>query len=498
MPAVRVAAVGAAALLAVLVLHRVWELLPYPYWLDEAWVAVSVEAPVSELPRLTLSTPLGWTLLLRLPAALPGDPLRLLPLLFHAGAVAAAVALGPALYGPDRARRRVAGPVLALAVAASPFLLVRDDLKAFTADACLVVVVLLLVARLDRAWSASGVWLVAVTSSGAVLVSHAAVFVAPAALLSVAAVQLARRDWRRLGVSLAAGACAAAVLAVTYVVVLRPLRSDGIRDYWAGYYLPADPGEALAYVLLRAEPIGRLLGLRSWWVLAPLLVIGLVTLAVQRRPAVAGTVVLLLLGALGAGRLHVYPLLDQRTSTFLLTAGAVTAATGVLGLHAVLARRWEVLGLPVVGAYALSVALAADGPPTRINIPLQDVRSQVEHVAQERRPGDSVLLSFGASYGFAWYWPGAPSSFPPTAHEPIGFTVAYPEATRIVTTPGRTSEVVLGALESACRLRADGGRVWSVRAHDRTERGSWAQARQRVGVTAAATGVAGLELLQCP
>ena len=37
-----------------------------PYWLDEAWVVDSVRAPLSLVPRLAATTPLGWILLLRL------------------------------------------------------------------------------------------------------------------------------------------------------------------------------------------------------------------------------------------------------------------------------------------------------------------------------------------------------------------------------------------------------------------------------------------------
>ena len=36
------------------------------FWLDEGWVVDSVRAPLHQLELLTSSTPIGWTLLLRL------------------------------------------------------------------------------------------------------------------------------------------------------------------------------------------------------------------------------------------------------------------------------------------------------------------------------------------------------------------------------------------------------------------------------------------------
>ncbi|MCW2930204.1 MAG: hypothetical protein JWM19_1166 [Actinomycetia bacterium] len=58
--------------------------LRQPYWLDEAWVADSVRAPLSQVPRLASSTPLGWTLLLRLVPFGGPERQRLVPLAFYA------------------------------------------------------------------------------------------------------------------------------------------------------------------------------------------------------------------------------------------------------------------------------------------------------------------------------------------------------------------------------------------------------------------------------
>ena len=71
-------------------------LLAQPYWLDEAWVADSVRAPLSLVPRLASSTPLGWTLLLRLVPFGGPERQRLVPLAIYALAAALAYLLGRA------------------------------------------------------------------------------------------------------------------------------------------------------------------------------------------------------------------------------------------------------------------------------------------------------------------------------------------------------------------------------------------------------------------
>ena len=74
----------------VLVVHDVGYMLSHPYWSDEAWVAVTTRFPLSQLPAVTSSTPIGWSALVRL-VTVPGtQTARLLPLAFSAATVVAA------------------------------------------------------------------------------------------------------------------------------------------------------------------------------------------------------------------------------------------------------------------------------------------------------------------------------------------------------------------------------------------------------------------------
>src|SRR5260221_7764759 len=140
---------GALAGLSVVFFTNVDFNLFQPYWLDEAWVADSVRAPLGLVPQLASSTPLGWTLLLRLVPFGGPERQRLVPLAFYALAVAVAYLLGREL----RLTRFTAGLLTAAAVLLAPSMLARGDLKQYTAEACSAVLVWLLVARAERAWS---------------------------------------------------------------------------------------------------------------------------------------------------------------------------------------------------------------------------------------------------------------------------------------------------------------------------------------------------------
>src|SRR5580698_6246833 len=84
-------AVNAAILLvlmgAAVLAHDPRRMLTRPLWRDENWVAVTLRAPISQVVRLTSSTPVLFTLLLRVTPHESPQGLRILPLVFTAAAV---------------------------------------------------------------------------------------------------------------------------------------------------------------------------------------------------------------------------------------------------------------------------------------------------------------------------------------------------------------------------------------------------------------------------
>ena len=106
--------------LLVLVVHDVGYVLRQPYWTDEAWVAVTTRFPVAQLPALTASTPIGWSVLLRLVTFGPGQTGRILPLAFAGLAVVPGYLLARRLDWPDRPTAVAAGFLAAGAVLLVP------------------------------------------------------------------------------------------------------------------------------------------------------------------------------------------------------------------------------------------------------------------------------------------------------------------------------------------------------------------------------------------
>jgi hypothetical protein len=93
------------------------------------------------------------TLLLRLFTVRGEQSGRLLPLAFAGAAVMVAYWLGRGIGWQRREISVAAGLLAAIAVLLVPAMLVRDDLKQYTADACLSLLVLVLTSRLERDWS---------------------------------------------------------------------------------------------------------------------------------------------------------------------------------------------------------------------------------------------------------------------------------------------------------------------------------------------------------
>ena len=89
---------GAVALgLLVLVVHDVGYLTSQSFWTDETWVAATTRFSLSRLPLTTSSTPIGWSVLLRLVTVSGTEVSRLLPLFFAGAAVVTACWLGHGL-----------------------------------------------------------------------------------------------------------------------------------------------------------------------------------------------------------------------------------------------------------------------------------------------------------------------------------------------------------------------------------------------------------------
>lgn len=408
----RAAEHGAVLALGLLVLavHDVGYMLRQPFWIDEAWVAVTTRFPLSQLPATTDATPIGWSALMRLLTVRGEQTSRLLPLAFAGAAVVVAYWFGRRLGWRRREVSVLGGALAGIAVLLVPAMLVRDDLKQYTADACLALLVLALTSRLERQWSRPGLLALSAAAWAGMLFSEGAAFAGMAAFAAVCLIQLARGDWRRLAEAAAVGAGTAIGMLGVYEVFMARAVAPALTAYWSKTFLPVGGGLRAGMTFIGSHFIaaGPSFGLGPAWLALPLVLAGLVTIVRLGRPATALTIAVLWLEMLAVSAARMYPFLNVRTSTFLFAVTAAVAAIGVAGVCSLL-RPWF-RGALAAGLAAVAVAAFAvqAQPYLRSHlIKTQDVRDQARYVAAHAAPGDVIMVNMYSDWAFAYYWPGS-------------------------------------------------------------------------------------------
>jgi hypothetical protein len=473
-PGVVDACLAAAFALAVLLVHDVPYMLRQSFWVDEAWVADTVRAPIGLTHSLGLITPLGWTFLLRLVPAGGPERLRLVPLAFTMLAAAAGYLFGREL----RLTRYTTGILTGAAVLLSPAMLVQNDLKEYTAEAAACLVVLTLVARIENEWRRRRLVAIAAVASFGLLFANTLVFVGVAAMAALALECLVSRRYRRLIELAVASAGMLLVSLAIYEIVLRPEVTPKVTAFWDSFYVPTrSASAAVRFVHLALHNLAPYMGSRFLIVDVAGALAGIAALIWLRRFALAAMFPIMLAIIIVASAARKYPFGDPRTSTFwmvivpVLIAVAV-AATGRLATR--IDRRAPVL----ITVVALAVWVSATDNYIRSHsIPVEDVHSEVTYLDAHFRPGDVVIVSYGASFGFAYYYPPNPSF--PVGPGPNDHVVAYPRLPWMVVLTARRAVDIANALAAArAKIAAEPagarGRIWIVRSHQTpTEVRAW-------------------------
>jgi len=522
-------AVVALALLAVLLRHPS-QLFTHQFWLDESWVADSTRASWEQLRLLTASTPIGWTALLRaVPRWGDAERYRLLPLAFAVAGAVPAWFLGRQLgrgtrepadrpgtgWRAVRPRpswvRWLGPPAAGLAAVLAPTALGYPYLKQYTAEAFTALLLVALVAWVERRWSPLRVGVLAAAALLSFLVANTALFVTAAGFGALALTCLVRRAWQRLGWVAVAGAVVAVADARVYRTFVAASNGDAMHRYWRGRYIPSTEGwdEAWRFMAPRAVTAIESIGFGPWPLALALLLAGVAALWRAGVPAAALVLPILVAEVVVAGMQGHYPFLELRTSMFLTVLGSVVAALGVAGL-AGLALRWRgtaVLGLAMlVGAGAIFLPAAREA--ARIPMFDENVRGQIRLVQELRRPGDVVVLGSFAAYQWAYYGSEKPSFVPASEASTIRFEVAYPDDPRMVVAKGRAPTFIKEAMD---QVRAGTRRVWLVPSHEEHLVPVWARharlhggrlaappAHPCAAFTEAERARAGVSLGQCP
>ncbi len=460
--------IGILAALPILLLSPNY-MLNHPYWLDESWVAITERAPLSQLLMAAASTPIGWIGLMFLVPGGGEQHQRLLPLAFAMGTVVFAYLFARDLRWPTPGYGRIAGTVTAILVAIAPIALLRQDLKQYTADAFVTLVILWLVVRLEARWSTKRLWTLAVVAILGSLVSYASMFVTAVAFPALIIAAAVQRRRRRLIDTVIAGAVTAGGLIGVALAFVLPGVSDALTAYWKGSYLSVEDGlwALIGETWDRFDALAPLLGFKWAWLAALLGIVGIVVVARLGRLAAALVLPLLYVEMITLGVLDKYPFLDQRTSHFLLLLTVAFAAVGISGLAVVLHRRWGMAGsLALIGMVAFVFYAASPYVGTE-SIPNEDARSQVQYIEENSRPGDTVLVNSPGRWAFAYYWHADDPVFVPSDRSATGYNVDYDED-YIVIPSGRTPPEIDDGLDIALAIASGpnaSGRVWLVRSH---------------------------------
>jgi hypothetical protein len=471
-----VVVVGALVVGAFLV-YPMGFILEHPFFVDEAWVAVGTRAPWADLPYVAFPTPIGWAALLRLPW--PGEQgMRLLPLAFAVGSVVAAYLLARGVGWPSARAARTVGMLTAAAVMLSPWTLMRQELKQYTADACVALVLLWLAVRAERGDGWRPMATLAVAGAVFSVLSWPSMFVSASVFGALFVVAVARRDRAGMKRSAVAGALVAGVLVVVYLTLIAPQLLDPLADFWEDFYLEGGPYGVLDDMWYRY----RQLTAPYPQPIPPLAIGAFVVGALEmgkRVPATALAVPFLIMVMVALGLLRRYPFLDQRTSHFLLIVGVAVAGIGLGSLVVRVGERGAPWG--VVAGVGLAAVLAWVAFP-HLREPailyLEDVRSQVRHVQANRAPGDVVLVNHTGHFGLAYYWEGGELEFVHPGDTQFQVRVLG-QGPMLMTfgDPFRT-------LEEAINLARRGtGRLWIVRSHVvPPEPDAWVSAFDQLGV----------------
>lgn len=477
----------------VFAVHDVGYMLRQTYWVDESWVAVSTKYPFRQLPDVTSTSPIGWSALVRLFSFGGQQSARMLTLAFAAAAVAVAYAFGKNLGWRDDRVRLGAGLLAAIGVLMVPAMLERNDLKQYTADACLALAALALTSRLERVWSRGGLAALAATVGGGMLFSHTVAFVGGAAFASIAIVQLVRREWRRLLEVVVAGAVTLAVMAGVYAKFDARAITPRLTAYWHFTYLPVSDGAGASWHLfyLRLGNLRANFGLGPAWLALPLVLAGLITLFRIGRPMTACAILLLAPVLVTLSAMKKYPLLDGRTSVFLMVIVVVVAATGVVGL-CVLLMRWSGRAALGVAVAATAVFLAGAIHDVRGHtIGHENIREQANFVAVHRAPDDVILVNMMSSWGFGYYWNYGPLARRPSENVDTRFLTTFPTQPQIIIASGRKLKEIRAALQRALTTakRTNAAHIWIVKTHITIgEQQAWEIAFEKLRIEAVAPG----------
>ena len=327
--------IGSALVLAGFVLRLRPYLANRSLWLDEAMLANNILsrsfAGLTQQLSNDQGAPIGFLFLQKTVTLLLGDSeyaLRLLP--FLAGCLSLVLMF---LLVRKVASPFAGGLALALFAASTALIYYSSEVKQYSSDVAIALALVLLFLKYEcteiKPWDA---FLLSFAGVVAVWFSHPALFILGGLGLALFIFALRSKDTRRLIILLVVALAWGLSLAALYFINLRQLASHQFfLDFWREGFLPHDSSAIRWLAWCLQAPFVDLLGLRLLYpILALLFLIGSFVLT-RRLPRFGLFILLILLLALFASFLELYPFAGRMILflTPLLTLLLAQAVDGI-------------------------------------------------------------------------------------------------------------------------------------------------------------------------
>lgn len=378
-------------------------------WVDESYIALNViERSFGGLMEPLFhnqAAPLGYLWASRLAVVLFGTSeyaLRLVPLIAGLAALVLFVLVARRILARD-----VVPCALLLFCVSDRLIYYASEVKQYSCDVAVALALLLCaLSLLSDSLTWKRVALLSTAGAIGIWMSHPAIFVAAGGGLAVFGLTAWKRDWPRVTRIVVTGAVWVASFVAFYAISLDRLTQNTKHlRYWASSFMPMPPASiddvrwfkttALAIV----ENPG---GMSPVWVAVAAIAIGAAYLLVCKRDVALVLLAPVVLCLLASG-MHKYPF-GNRLVLFLVPTMILLAFAAV---EVVLER------IPNVGAITAGLlVIALTAAPTagalgalRSPREHEELRTVLEHVRDQRQPGDVIYLYYAAQFPMRYYAP---------------------------------------------------------------------------------------------
>jgi hypothetical protein len=384
-------------------------------WLDEAKLALNVVSRSFVELTLPLSrdqgAPLGFLFIQKMVIEVLGNRdyiLRLFPL--AAGIVAMLLIYRVANSYIEDASMLVA---LGLFAVSSPLIYYASEVKQYSSDALITLLLLLVAFKWSEA-QANSKYFIALVLVGALSlwISHPALFVVAGIAFSLALDRLLKRDWPRLAWLGAAFLVWLANFAVLYFVSLRYLAANtSLADYWHDGFMPMPPWQNViwfpkAFTTMLVGPSGVSVGRIGSIVFLLVFSIGCFSFFFRNWQK-ALILVMPFVFALLASGLHKYPFSD-RLLLFILPLAFLLIAEGVRRVYLVSRKMGPRVAFGI--GSALAIVLLYDSTSFALRnlwhpYMGEDIKPVISYVTRHRLSTDAIYVYYSAGSGFKYYAP---------------------------------------------------------------------------------------------